>query len=268
MNNLPKKDPRTRMRSLTGNTSPLTRLPKKTDASSAPFLPDQGSDQPTDHAHENASAQTPPKPARASRFKGFKLKGTAVKNLKFAAPFWTIASIFSMVVNIILLVALVLVLNTYKNIRIENVTNIGEGLLGGLYTNFEKMDRAHIISNIPVQSEIPVKFDLLLNQQTNVVLSEDVTIRNALVTVNTGGMNITRANATIVLPAGTGLPVVLNLTVPVDTKVPVVLNVPVDIPLKDTQLHEPFAGLQEVVKPFYCMIDPSVLNLDGQPICQ
>ncbi len=264
MNNLPKNDPRTRMRSLTRNTSPLTRLPKKTDASSVSFLPDQGGDQMSDQTHEDAAGQPPPKPARASRFKG----GTAVKNLKFAAPFWTIASIFSMVVNMILLVALVLVLNTYKNIRIENVTNIGEGLLGGLYTNFEKMDRAHIISNISVQSEIPVRFDLLLNQQTNVVLSEDVTIRNALVTVNTGGMNISRANATIVLPAGTGLPVVLNLTVPVDTKVPVVLNVPVDIPLKDTQLHEPFSGLQEVVKPFYCMIDPSVLNLDGQPICQ
>jgi hypothetical protein len=95
-----------------------------------------------------------------------------------------------------------------------------------------------------------------------------VTITNALVTVNTGGLNITRANTTIVLPQGTNLPIVLNLTVPVDTTVPVTLNVDVDIPLENTQLHEPFAGLQEVVKPFYCLISPNAVKLSGQPVCK
>jgi hypothetical protein len=118
-----------------------------------------------------------------------------------------------------------------------------------------------------VETTIPVKFDLQLNQQTNVILSQDVTINNALVTVNTGGLNITRANTTIVLPQGTTLPIVLNLTVPVDTTVPVTLNVPVNIPLNQTQLHVPFTGLQDVVGPFYCMITPSALNLDQQPLC-
>ena len=146
--------------------------------------------------------------------------------------------------------------------------NIGNSVLGGLYTNFEKMDRAHITSTIPVQTTIPVKFDLQLNQQTNVVLSQDVTISNARVTVNTGGLNISNALTTIVLPQGTTLPVVLNLTVPVDTTVPVVLNVNVDIPLDQTQLHEPFSGLQQVIKPFYCMISPNASNLSGQPVCK
>jgi hypothetical protein len=145
---------------------------------------------------------------------------------------------------------------------------MGNGLLGGLYTNFEKMDRAHITTNIPVTAEIPVKFDLQLNQQTNVVLSQDVTINNALVTVRTGGMNITNALTTIVLPEGTNLPVFLNLTVPVDQKVPVTLDVAVDIPLEKTQLHEPFVGLQDVVKPFYCMLNPSALRMDNQPVCK
>jgi hypothetical protein len=86
--------------------------------------------------------------------------------------------------------------------------------------------------------------------------------------VKTGGMNITNALTTIVLPQGTILPVVLNLTVPVDKMVPVALTVEVDIPLDQTQLHEPFSGLQEVVKPFYCMLNPAVLNLDGQPVCK
>ena len=191
-------------------------------------------------------------------------------NYRFGPPFWTIASVLSLGVNLILIIALLVVWANLQTlgISLSNALNLGNGLLGGLYTNFEKMDRAHITTNIPVQTEIPVKFDLQLNQQTNVVLSQDVTINNALVTVKTGGLNIVNALTTIVLPQGTNLPVVLNLTVPVDQMVPVTLNVAVDIPLEQTQLHEPFVGLQEVVKPFYCMINPAARRLDDQLVCQ
>jgi len=33
------------------------------------------------------------------------------------------------------------------------------------------------------------------------------------------------------------------------------LTVPVDIPLANTQLHEPFAGLQDVVAPYKKLLD-------------
>jgi len=136
-----------------------------------------------------------------------------------------------------------------------------------LYENFEKMERANIQTNVVVNTTIPVKFDLLLDQQTNVILSQDVTITNAKVTVNTGGLNISQANTTIILPQGTVLPVNLSLTVPVDQQVPVTLNVPVDIPLRDTQLNDPFVGLQNVIKPLYCLLEPQAVNIDQQPIC-
>ena len=173
-----------------------------------------------------------------------------------------------MIVNVVLFIVLLGLMLNIKKFNMGSALNIGDSLLGGLYTNFEKMDRAHITATIPVQTTIPVKFDLQLNQQTNVVLSQAVTVDNALVTVKTGGLNITNALTTIVLPEGTILPIVLNLTVPVDTTVPVVLNVNVDIPLDQTQLHEPFSVLQEVVKPFYCMISPNALKLSGQPVCR
>jgi hypothetical protein len=188
--------------------------------------------------------------------------------LNFWPPFWTIASVLSMFVNIVLIIALLVLLPNVKKLDANNMVGLGGKLLGDLYTNFEKMDRAHITTTIPVESTIPVKFDLQLNQQTNVVLSQAVTINNALVTVKTGGLNITNALTTIVLPEGTILPIYLNLTVPVDTTVPVAMNVEVDIPMAQTQLHEPFFGLQEAVKPFYCMITPAAVNLDGQPICK
>jgi hypothetical protein len=247
-----------------GKPSPVARLPKK-GVGVAPSLPQKEDSLVSTYIHESAPKsrkktplQTLPKPAFV--LKSFKFN--------FGPPFWTIASILSMTVNIILGAVLIALLVNIKKINLGSVLNMGNNLLGGLYTNFEKMDRAHITSTIPVETTIPVKFDLSLNQQTSVVLSQDVTINNARVTVNTGGLNITNALTTIVLPQGTTLPIVLNLTVPVDTTVPVVLNVVVDIPLDQTQLHEPFSGLQEVFKPYYCMISPDALNLSGQPICK
>ncbi|NWF65253.1 MAG: hypothetical protein HXY38_13220 [Chloroflexi bacterium] len=186
---------------------------------------------------------------------------------------WTTASVITLTFNII--VAIVLLILLFNMYRMRASLNQVMGLLpsvvdlpGGLYENFEKMERANIQTNVVVEAVIPVKFDLQLNQQTNVILSQDVTITNALVTVNTGGLNISRANTTIVLPAGTTLPVNLSLTVPVDQQVPVTLNVPVNIPLKDTQLRDPFVGLQNVIKPLYCFLEPQAVNMDNQFICQ
>ncbi len=262
--NTPAKKLRTLIGS--GKTSPMTRLPKKDD-SAASFLPKQEEAKPAADVPSLKKVEppkkikttplSPPKPARVS---------TPLK-LNFGPPFWTVASVLSMIVNVVLIIVLLALLVNLRKLNAGNLLNVGNSLLGGLYTNFEKMDRANITTNVQVDTTIPVKFDLQLNQQTDVVLSQDVTINNALVTVNTGGLNITRANTTIVLPQGTILPVVLNLTVPVDTTVPITLNVPVNIPLKDTQLHEPFAGLQDVIRPLYCLVNSGALNLDGQPVC-
>lgn len=269
MNTDPKNNPGTRLRKLLGSPSPITRLPKKTDASAVSFLPKQEEEKKAAPIKQDAPApHTPPKSAAVSKLKGLSRESFMPKNLNFGPPFWTIASIFSMIVNVTLLIILGVVLTNAKKLNITNVANLGAGLLGGLYTNFEKMDRAHIITNIPVETTIPVKFELQLNQQTNVILSQDVTINNALVTVNTGGLNITRALTTIVLPQGTTLPVVLNLTVPVDTTVPVVLNVPVDISLEKTELHDPFLGLRNLVQPYYCMLKPDAMDMNSQPVCK
>ena len=248
-----KNEPAKKLRNLLGGTgnSPMKNLPKKEDPAPA-FLP-----LPDESAQSRTAPQTSPRPASPSKDTRSRL----------GPPFWTVASIISLVVNGVLMIVLIGLLINMQRFDVGNALNLGNTFLGGLYTNFEKMDRASITTNVPVETTIPVKFDLQLNQQTNVVLSQDVTIDNARVTVNTGGLNITNALTTIVLPQGTTLPIVLNLTVPVDTTVPVTLNVPVDIPLNQTELHEPFVGLQDVVRPFYCMINSGALNLEGQPLC-
>ena len=188
------------------------------------------------------------------------------RRYKFLPAFWTIASVMSFTVNIVLLIVLLILLQMLGAIQLTADDQIS-GLLGGLYNNFVKMDEANIKTNIHVEKEIPVQFTLNVSGPTNVTLTSDVTIDGALVTVQTGGLNIVNARARIVLPTGTLLPInIENLLVPVDQKVLAVLDVPVDIPLDQTELHEPFTGLQQVVRPWYCLIEPNAL-LNNTQVC-
>jgi len=159
---------------------------------------------------------------------------------------WTIASLISLSVNIVLIVMLIVLgrqLFALKGL-------VSEQLIKGLNQNFALMDQSHIRTNILVQDEIPVMFDLPVVAETTVTLTEDTRIRGVNINLRTGGLSISNAPANITLPAGARLPIALELMVPVSNTVPVVLNVPVDIPLDQTELHVPFIGLQEVITPY------------------
>lgn len=166
---------------------------------------------------------------------------------KLRPRLWTFGAVLSIVVNLILIVVVVVLGNQLFSIK-ETLTS---EVFGGLYYNFLLMDQAEINTSIDVVDSLPVQFDLPLNQQTTVVLSEDTKIDGVRVTVVAGALNIIDAPASIMLPEGTELPVNLSLTVPVDQEIPVALTVPVEIPMSETELHEPFTGLQEVVSPYY-----------------
>ncbi len=196
------------------------------------------------YASENEAAERAPAPQPRRRF---------IRLEKIGPAFWTIASILSMVVNIILIVVLISLGKQLFNLK-DLVKN---QVLGGLYQNFVMMDQAHIRTQIPVKAQVPAKFDLPLSTNTTVTLTEDTHITNATIyELNAGGsLFIPRAGLNIILPAGTKLPVALNLTVPVDQKIPVELTVDVDIPLNQTELHMPFVGLRKVIEPYYGLLD-------------
>lgn len=169
---------------------------------------------------------------------------------KLPTAFWTITGVFSLINSVVLLVLLILL---GKNL-LPLINFINQDLVGGLYTSFVAMDNAHIQTTIPINMEVPAQFDLQLDTYTDVVLSEDVYIQGAVVNLSTGGLTIQSAPTNITLPKGTNLPVHLVLTVPVDEKIPVAMDVEVDIPIKDTQLHDPFVSLQETILPYYMML--------------
>ena len=224
--------------------SPMDRLPKA---------------KPVDDKLAPKTVPVPPPPSAAPQ-------SSAVKpRLQFLPAFWTVASILSMAVNIILIVVLIGILYGLGGLHLGQ---IGTGLLGGLYNNFERMDAAHIKTVIPIQKDIPVSLNVCIQTGTNVVLNQDTTIDNAKVTVQTGGLNIQNASTIIILPAKTNLPVNLDLCVPVSTTVKVAMNVNVDIPLASTDLHPAILGLENTIKPWYCLVNADAVSIHNVPVCK
>lgn len=188
---------------------------------------------------------------------------------KVPDAFWKAATVFSLVMNlglVVVLISLGLMLFQIKNAMVQP-------LVTGLHTNFVAMDGAHIVSSIQVNDTIqvvdtihvndtiPVVFNVPLSTNTTVVLTNDTLIPNTLVYLN--GLAVP---TDIVLPAGTPLNINLNLIVPVSQTVPVVLEVPVnlsvpvhltvpvDIPLQQTELHSPFTNLANLVGPYDALL--------------
>jgi hypothetical protein len=190
---------------------------------------------------------------------------------KFLPAFWTVASLISVIINIIL-VAVVISLGHHL---FELKTIVSDGLVNGLYNNFVLMDKAHIVTTIPVettiqvQDTIPVVFDLPLNQDTQVVLVQDTTINGATIYLNSAPVPID-----ITLPSGTPLQINLDLvvpvnqTVPVNLSVPITLQVPVDIALDQTDLHQPFVGLQGVVEPYRELMGTVPNSVEQVSLCK
>jgi hypothetical protein len=167
-------------------------------------------------------------------------------NLKNA--FWRTITVLSFVVNMILII--VVILGARELFALKSV--VEDQLIGGLTENFRDMDRARIQASIGVEDEISVQFDLPVQTTTNVVLQENVRL-TAPVKINTPYVSI-NAPADIQLPKGLELPISLDIVVPVDASVPISLQVPVDIPIAETELHEPFLGLQNVLAPYQKML--------------
>ncbi len=226
-----------------GEESPISRLPKA---------------KPLVEESVNETSPVQPLPPTAP------IAGPVKPGFQFLPAFWTIASLISMTVNIVLLAVLI---GAMHSLNISGFGRMGTGLVGGLYSNFEKMDAAHIKTTIPVQSSIPLNMSIPVQTTTNISLANAVEIPNAHVKISTGTFNIDSA-ADVTLPAGTALNVVLNFNVPVQSSVPIALNVPVDIPLNSTDLHPAITGLESTIKPLYCMLSPAAISISNVPVCR
>lgn len=181
---------------------------------------------------------------------------------RFLPAFWTIASVISLIVNVILFALLLIAFRMLGEFRTTANDQVS-GLLGGLYQNFVRMEEATISRNIPVNANIPI--DLIVPiENVPITLSQPADIRNVRVVIDMPGFHLDSPRTRVILPAGTPLVVNFNSPLRVQNTIPVHLDVPVSIPLNETELQEPFLGLQQVVRPWYCLVEPNAFFNEEQ----
>lgn len=206
---------------------------------------------------------------------------------------WRFMVIFSFVVNLVLIIVLI-ALGVFI-FEIKN--NVADPLVQGLHRTAVGLDNATIDWTIPVRDSLFVDLKVPINQdsilstvteyngepvqpiagETLVTLTRNVplTITNAL--IQSPDLTLRNATVNISLPAGTILPVSLDLEVGLQTDIPVSLDVRAVIPVAETQLTDPIQTLQLLFEPLALGLHnlPSDFNqaggmvqriFDGQPI--
>jgi len=189
---------------------------------------------------------------------------------KYLPAFWTIACIFSLMVNIILIAVLI----SFGRHFFELKTLLSDSLLTETSNNLSMMDKAHIVTTVRVETTVrmtdnlPVVFDIPINQDIELSLVKDTRVSNASIYLNN-----TVVPTDLTLPAKTLLQTNLNLTIPVSTTVPVdmtapvSLQVPVDIAIDQTDLHQSILGLQGVIEPIKTAMSSSFNSPEDFFIC-
>jgi hypothetical protein len=189
---------------------------------------------------------------------------------KYLPAFWTVACIFSLVVNIILIAVLI----SFGHHFFELKALISNGLVTEASNSLAMMDKAHIVTTVPVETKVklqdnlPVVFDLPINQNTQLTLVQDVRITGAYIYLNN-----TAVTTDLTLPAKTPIQASLNLTVPVSTTVPVditvpvTLQIPVDIAINQTDLHQSIVGLQGAIEPYKTIMGSAFNSPKDFSIC-
>lgn len=169
--------------------------------------------------------------------------------------FKTFAILFSFVVNFILIIVLLLV----APLILPIVGEIAVPIVGGLNQSFVDMGEARILRTIVVDDSIPISFELPVSTETTVELTEPVPLTVPATMVLPGGGGVINGTVSLDIPAGTSLPIALDMLVPVENSIPVQLDVAVDIPLNETELGQPFGDLQAIFTP----LDALLSNLPG-----
>lgn len=190
---------------------------------------------------------------------------------KFFPAFWTVACIFSLLVNIILVGLLV----SFGHHFFELKALVSDGLVSKASDSLAMMDQAHLVITVPVetsvrlQDNLPIVFDVPINQSTKLALSENTNISGAKIYLNN-----TAVTTDLTLPANTSLQADIDMTipistsVPVDITVPVTLQVPVDIAIDKTDLHQSIVGLQEAIAPYKATLGTTFNSPQELLICK
>lgn len=162
----------------------------------------------------------------------------------FWSAFKNFAIVFSFIVNFVLVLVLLLAIGPIFQIKQGTV----EPLLDNLDNAFAGLGQTIIRTTVQIDDRLPVIFDLPLEQETQVVLTEEVPLQ-AYANFSLGPFGSINGVVSLKLPKGMVLPVRLQMMVPVSTTVPVVMQVPVEIKLDEAGMGPAIENLRDVFRP-------------------
>jgi hypothetical protein len=115
----------------------------------------------------------------------------------------------------------------------------------------ENFDSAVIERTIHIDDQVPVVFDLPVEKNITVDLTDDVPLQGRPTTMSLPEQGGTiNGWVSLTLPRGYRLPIHLKMTVAVSQSLPVQMEVPVTIPLKETDLGPVTGKLKDLAKPY------------------
>jgi hypothetical protein len=173
-------------------------------------------------------------------------------------PGYKMMIMFSFALNLLLIVALGVI--GLKLLILKDGLPLAQPLVRQVDDIVGDLQTARIQADIPLNTTIPVKLDVPVDQDTEVVTIAPVEIADVPAhIVFPGGGGALNTTVNLVLPACIILPVHLQTTIPLSEPLPVSLSVPVDIPLKETDLGKkggPFDRLSKLLQPLVTLVDP------------
>ena len=169
---------------------------------------------------------------------------------KTSLTLWRVAAILSLIINLLFLF---LIFAIGRRLFILK-TDVAEPLLENVSAFVSQVEETSIQTEVKVTGQVPVVFDLPLQQTTVITLSEETRIEGASLSIRSATFSID-APASVTLPSGSQLPITLNLTIPVNTTVPVELTVPVNLSLAESKISPSFEALQKLVEPYQALAE-------------
>jgi hypothetical protein len=122
----------------------------------------------------------------------------------------------------------------------------------------DDLGNAVITRTIPISQTIPVVFDLPLDKNLNVTLTEAVNLSRPTSFVLPAGGGRINGTVYLALPQGQNLPVHMSLNVPVRETIPVQMDVNVAIPLDETELGPVVDKLKGLLMPYMDLLSDTL----------
>lgn len=161
--------------------------------------------------------------------------------------FYKVAIIFSLLVNVVLVLVLVLAVIFLPGILRPILSNVIQELDG--------LENAVIRTTVVVDQAMPVRdVDIEVQEAITVKTVDNTDISSAPITFYPAGGGSLPGTAAIRLPPEVRLPIGFENNIVMSSTIPVKLAIPVEIPLKDTQVGTFAANLKAMLEPIVKLV--------------